>query len=88
MIYISLNVLIGYSKKFKELQIARIYYKISYLYIYRALKLTLKLLLAILNLTLKGLQYSNIISSRVLFISSRVTKLGTCCTDIDLRVGN
>jgi serine/threonine protein kinase len=81
MMHMSLDVLIGCGEKFNEPQIARICHEVSDLLDNCSLKLMIKLLLAIVNLTSKGLQHGNITPSSVLFTSSGVTKLGTCCAD-------
>jgi hypothetical protein len=76
--HISLEVLIGCGEKFKEPQMARICLEVSTAFNYCCARLTGKLLLAIVNLTSKGLQHGNITPSNVFFTSSGITKLGTC----------
>ena len=79
--HISLDVLIGCGEKFKESQIARICLEVSVLFDNGLVTLTVKLLLAIVNLTSKGLQHGNIIPSNVLFTYDGVAKLGAYCPD-------
>jgi serine/threonine protein kinase len=82
--HISLDVLlIGCGEKFKEPQIARICHEVSATLDHYSVELMGKLLLAILNLTSKGLQHGSITPSNVFFTSSGITKLGTCRADLE-----